>query len=146
MCLSTRHGLTAEPMPNVGGVLDLAEIKRWLVAHRDDIERAFVESVHAMPKQGVSSSFKFGRVFGEIQGLLVGLDIPFELVTPQKWQRELHAGIEGSLDAKDRSRMAFSRLFPSYDLKATPRCRTQHMGMLDAALIATYGHRKMVNS
>lgn len=53
------------------------------------IGKVMVESVHAMPKQGVSSMFTFGTRFGEILGALKALGIGYELVTPQKWQKEI---------------------------------------------------------
>ena len=42
-----------------------------------DTIAAAIEVVHAMPKQGVVSTFTFGRAYGEA------------LVTPQQWQRDL---------------------------------------------------------
>lgn len=47
---------------------------------------AFIERVGAMPKQGVSSSFKFGQSYGFLRGILTASMVPFEEVTPQKWQ------------------------------------------------------------
>ena len=48
----------------------------------------YLEHVHAMPKQGVSSTFNFGMNFGFIQGVLKAYGISYELVTPQKWKKE----------------------------------------------------------
>ena len=50
---------------------------------------AMIEKVHSMPKQGVASSFTFGKGYGFLLGCLTALEIPFEYVTPQKWQRYL---------------------------------------------------------
>lgn len=88
-----------------------------------------IERVSAMPKQGISSTFKFGRSFGFLQGLLVAFQIPFELVTPQKWQ-----GFMGCRTAGDKnvSKAAAQRLHPS--LKIT------HANA-DALLIAEYCRR-----
>lgn len=47
---------------------------------------AVLERVGAMPKQGVSSTFKFGRSAGFLLGVLVSLRIPFDLVGPRIWQ------------------------------------------------------------
>ena len=49
--------------------------------------RAVLERVGAMPGQGVSSTFKFGQSFGMLLGILVAMEIPFELYTPQVWQK-----------------------------------------------------------
>lgn len=48
-----------------------------------------LESVHAMPKQGVVSSFKFGGAFRFVQGVMVALGVAFELCRPQIWQKAL---------------------------------------------------------
>jgi hypothetical protein len=88
-----------------------------------------IERVSAMPKQGVSSTFKFGRSFGFLQGLLVAFQIPFELVTPQKWQGFMSCRTAGD---KNVSKAAAQRLHPS--LKIT------HANA-DALLIAEYCRR-----
>lgn len=48
-----------------------------------------IEKVHAMPKQGVKSMFSFGQRLGEIEGVLLTLSIPYELVRPREWQKTL---------------------------------------------------------
>ncbi len=48
-----------------------------------------VEDVHAMPKQGVTSSFNFGMAKGVILGVIQGLGLPYELVAPSQWKRDL---------------------------------------------------------
>jgi hypothetical protein len=49
-----------------------------------------IEDVHAFPGQGVSSMFKFGRVHGQIEGMLSTAD--FDSVTyysPSMWKKRL---------------------------------------------------------
>jgi len=48
-----------------------------------------IEQAQAMPKQGVSSTFQFGMGYGLWLGLLAGLGIPFETVTPAVWKRKM---------------------------------------------------------
>lgn len=95
-----------------------------------------LEHVHAMPKQGVSSTFNFGMNFGFIQGVLKAYGIPYELVTPQKWKKEFSCTSD-----KNTSIEVCKRLFPSVNLKATDRCKKDHDGMAEALLIAEYGRR-----
>lgn len=52
---------------------------------------AAVEKVSAMPKQGVTGMFRFGENFGAWQMLFLALKIPYELVRPQQWQKEILA-------------------------------------------------------
>lgn len=98
--------------------------------------RCVLEHVHAMPKQGVSSTFNFGMNFGFIQGVLKAYSIPYELVTPQKWKKEFSCTSD-----KNTSIEVCKRLFPNVNLKATDRCRKDHDGMAEALLIAEYGRR-----
>ena len=49
--------------------------------------RAVVESVHSMPKQGVASTFKFGKGYGEILGILTALGVEIHEPTPQAWKK-----------------------------------------------------------
>lgn len=97
-----------------------------------------LERVGPMPKQGVTSMFKFGENFGFIQGLLTANRIPFELVTPQKWKKEFQ--ITGD---KNSSIAVCKRLFPDVSLRPTDRHRKDHDGMAEALLMACYAQRRM---
>lgn len=90
---------------------------------------AFIEQVHAMPKQGVTSSFKFGQSYGFLIGLLTGMHIPYEQVTPQKWQKSMSCLTKGD---KNVSKSAAQRLFPKEKITHA---------IADALLIAEYGRR-----
>lgn len=46
-----------------------------------------IEQVGAMPKQGVSSTFRFGMAYGSVIAVAQALDVPVELVAPQTWKR-----------------------------------------------------------
>ena len=96
----------------------------------------YLEQVHAMPKQGVSSTFNFGMNFGFIQGVLKAYGIPYELVSPQKWKKEFSCTSD-----KNTSIEVCKRLFPGVNLKATERCKKDHDGIAEALLIAEYGRR-----
>jgi len=50
---------------------------------------ACIEKVHAMPQQGVSSTFKFGVGYGGLRMALIAAGVPFEEVTPRAWQKAL---------------------------------------------------------
>lgn len=101
-----------------------------------DDTRCVLERVHAMPKQGVSSSFSFGENFGWIQGVLYANRIPYELVLPQKWKREF-----GVTADKNTAIEVARRLFPEVSLRRTDRCRKDDDGMAEALLMAEYCRR-----
>lgn len=64
---------------------DMAEVLRPYRERKDAL--VVIESVHSMPGQGVASTFKFGKNFGEWLGILATLKIPYNLVTPYKWMK-----------------------------------------------------------
>lgn len=128
-------------MPTIGSHIDLKLLHVWLTAD-DPFSHCFIEKSQPMPRQGVSSVFKYGRTFGMIEALVSAAGIPYEMVTPQKWTKEMHKGIEKSIPPKDRSRIALSRLFPEVDLRVSERAKKPHEGLMDALLIAEYGRRQ----
>lgn len=90
---------------------------------------AYIERVHAMPKQGVVSSFKFGQSYGFLRGILSASMVPFEEVTPQKWQGAMGCRTKGD---KNISKQKAGQLFP--------KMRVFHWNA-DALLIAEYCRR-----
>lgn len=90
---------------------------------------AYIEKVHSMPGQGVASSFKFGWSAGFLEGLLVANEIRYELVRPQKWQKEMGCLTKGD---KNVTKRKAQQLFPS--VKIT------HANA-DALLLAEYCRR-----
>ena len=97
---------------------------------------AFLEKVHAMPGQGVTSMFTFGRNLGFLRGLLVGYGLPFEDVPPQTWQKGV--GVGGSYPTKAHRKRAHKQLAE----QLFPRTKIT-LADADALLIAEYGHRLM---
>lgn len=100
----------------------------------------YIEKAQAMPKQGVSAMFNYGMGFGRLLGWIEARSIPYTMVPPQTWTKEIHRGCTGK-DSKAKSLQAVQRLFPTAELKPTERCRKPHMGLVDALLIAEYGRR-----
>ena len=105
-----------------------------MIMRQHDVRRAVVERVGAMPGQGVTSVFSFGRSLGVIEGVLGGLNIPMSYVTPQAWRKAV-----GVRDGKDGSRLRAMELFPAYS--ELFRLKKAH-GRSDAALIAYCGAMK----
>jgi len=95
----------------------------------DVADFAYIEAVHSMPGQGVASMFKFGMNYGMLRAFLIALGIPFETITPAKWQGVLQCRSGG--DKKVTYRRA-QELFPA--IKVT------HY-IADALLIMEYGRR-----
>lgn len=90
-------------------------------------DRAIIELVGAMPGQGVTSMFAFGKSYGICIGICAGLQIPIEHVTPAKWKKSV-----GAREGKDGNRMRAAEVFPAY---AHLFRRVKDDGRADAALI-----------
>lgn len=132
----------------VGGKdLNLSAIAKWLRENTHSLSHIFspasevvacIENVHAMPGQGVTSMFSFGFVTGAIHGILATLEIPYHLVTPQAWKKEILAGT-----AKDKLAAIdwCLRAYPGINLLATPKSHVPHSGLADAICIAEYCSR-----
>ena len=71
------HPITAKPLPLAGKELDLVAIAQWIEAAAPQL--AVIEKVGAMPKQGVASTFKFGKGYGGLLGVCAALQVPVEL-------------------------------------------------------------------
>lgn len=94
---------------------------------------AALERVGAMPGQGVTSVFSFGRSVGIVEGVLAALEMPVSIVPPQKWQKamEVRGGKDGAL-------LRATELFPEVaSLLVGPRGGKLD-GFADALLIAAY--------
>lgn len=92
---------------------------------------AYVEQVGAMPGQGVTSMFAFGRAAGIVEGVLAALEIPTTLIAPTVWKRAVRCPA-----GKDGARARAAQLFPA---RAADFARVKDDGRAEAALIAHYG-------
>lgn len=88
------------------------------------------EKVSARPNEGVTSSFSFGRSAGVLEGIIAALQMPFEDVTPFKWQKAMRVP-----QGKDGSRARACQLFPQFSHVFK---RVKDHGRADATLIAAY--------
>lgn len=97
-----------------------------------------IESVHAMPKQGVSSTFTFGRGYGFLLGVLMSHKFRVETITPQRWQKPLGIGkSDGKTEHKNKLKAKAQQLYPN--AKVTLKTADALL-MLDHALRANGGH------
>lgn len=94
-----------------------------------------IEKVGAGPRMASSAAFKFGKSAGILEGLVITSNIPYDLVTPQKWQKHfglIRKGMSfGDSRKKKLNREKAQALYPSLRKKIVN-------GTADALLIATY--------
>ena len=110
-------------------------VSKWIFDIDYTVVGAVIERVSSRPKQGVSSTFKFGANFGMWQGIIAAYGVPCHMPTPRKWQKGLIVKSDGP-DPKSRSLAVARRLFPqcSEMLK-----RKKDNGRSDALLMAYWG-------
>jgi len=95
-----------------------------------------LERVGARPLQGVASSFKFGMSYGFVRCALFAAAIPFDEVTPAKWQEKMRCPKGEKKDKKKINRERAQQLFPDVYMTLSG----EH-AVADALLIAEYGRR-----
>ena len=141
------QALVAKPMPCRPGAkgeeVDAREVANFIgevyETHGASVVAACVEIVHAMPKQGVSSCFTFGKGYGKVLAVIEVEELPLYLVTPQEWKRSVLAGL--GREKQDAIRFV-KNVWPKFSLKKSPKATTDHDGIAEAVCIAEYGRRK----
>ncbi len=120
------------PVTGVGAKerVDVLAVRDWIAKHRP--QHAYIERAQAMPRQGSSSGFKYGRSVGHLEAAVVCCLVPMTIVEPAMWKR--HYRLRG--DDKESSRQRALQLFPSAHAKFV---RKKDHGKAEAALIALYG-------
>ncbi len=121
---------------NVADPTLMAALMREVVNACIGTVHVFLEKVHAMPQQGVSSTFTFGTGYGAWQGVIAAMQLPVTFVTPQAWGKVMLKGM--AKGDKQAGRLRALQLFPkmSEDLKLK-----KNDGRGDALCIGEYGRR-----
>jgi hypothetical protein len=115
----------------INGAQLAASLRGVLQQHAGAYVMGVLEAVSAMPKQGVTSSFRFGESFGVVKGVLSALGIGYILVPAQMWKKHLRlTGCE-----KDAARTLVIQRFPEC---AENMKRKKDVGRADALLLAHY--------
>lgn len=142
--------------------LDALELNEWLGAIKTMAGGnivAVMEEVHAIFGSSAKSTFSFGEINGLLLGLLIANKIPYSLVPPKTWQKEIWENHDvvatfktvkrknGEVRVKDVNTKATStnaarRLFPDIDLRKNERCKKVDDNKVDSLLIAEYARRK----
>ena len=122
----------------------LAYAKMLQVKSAADITtHCFIERSQAMPGQGSVSMFSTGYGYGIWLGLLTALQIEYSTIPSQRWSKYMLAEVNGGT-TKQAASVVAHHLFPTTNFLASERCRVDHDGLVDAALIAEYGRRQFI--
>jgi len=96
-----------------------------------------IEKVHTLPRDGRVGAFRFGMGFGIWLGILSALFIPYEEITPQRWQARMLAGLPRGPHTKSSAVTASKARFPHIPIGVKA-----DWGIADAALIAEFVRRQ----
>jgi Holliday junction resolvasome RuvABC endonuclease subunit len=112
-------------------ILDARAVVDWWGDCLTPFDAAVIEAVHAMPNQGVSSTFQFGRMLGAIESLIYATGAPVTYVTPSMWKQAM--GLTSSKQQSiDSAKLKFGAAADAL-LK-----RKADDGIAEAALLAAY--------
>ena len=100
----------------------------------DRVDHIYIEKQQAMPKQGVSSTFKLGYAFGQITTTVALSRTRYTMVTPVVWKRAMNLPKD-----KDAARRMAQQWFPD---RASELKRKKDEHRAEALLIALYGRGK----
>ena len=113
------------------------KINAWPIR---SIKMAVLEKVHARPGMAAKAMFSFGRNTGHWEMILLSLEIPFQMITPQGWQKGLIVKSDGP-DTKTRAKVVALRLFPELESRLIGPKGGVRDGRIDALLIAEKARR-----
>jgi crossover junction endodeoxyribonuclease RuvC len=114
-------------------MLDEHAIARWLAEQDGSIDAAYIEGVNTRPGESGSSAFAFGVNYGLVRGILVGMDIGYEVVASTTWTKALAVGADKSLHRRQAQ-----MIWPA---QADLFKRVKDDGRADAALITAWAAR-----
>lgn len=103
--------------------------------------RFCIERSQAMPGQGVTSMFNYGKGYGALRGAILVLGNTLEDVSPLKWKNAIIGKNTGGDKALSIAKAQL--IFPGIEL-IPGRCRTPQDGMAEAALIAEWARRNIL--
>lgn len=118
-----------------------------------------IEQIHAIFGSSAKATFSFGEIYGQLQALLIANKIPYVLIQPKTWQKEMWQNsdmvvnykkvvlkgketIRKEVDTKNTSINAAKRLFPHIDFRKSERCKKLDDNKVDATLMSEYARRK----
>lgn len=110
--------------------VDVWPLIDFIAKHKPD--RAVIERAQAMPDQGSSSGFIYGRAVGAIETVVLGMSIPLDIIESTAWKK-FHNLIKTD---KENSRQRALLRFP----EAGPLiARKMDHNRSEAILMAEYG-------
>lgn len=115
--------------------LDVHKFANLVGRYAKDTEFCVIEDVGAMPDQGLSSTFRFGKVAGLLHGAMAAFFLPVIPVSPAVWKLSL-----GLTSDKAKSLELAKKKFPE---SAEYFKLQKHNDRAEAALMAYFGAKNI---
>lgn len=118
--------------------IDCRNIFLLLENLRDNENYVFcvIEKSQSMSKQGVKSTFNYGRGYGELLAILKILEIPFQEISSMKWKKEFSL-----IKKTKKDSVSIAKKLNPIEKFETKRGRLMD-GKAESFLIAEWGRRK----
>lgn len=110
--------------------VDAVLLRDWITAGRPD--HCLIERAQAMPEQGSSSGFLYGRAVGALEAVTRCCNVPLTIIESRAWK--IFHGLKGG--SKEDSRQRALHKLPS---ASHFMARKMDHGRAEALLIAMYG-------
>lgn len=110
--------------------IDVSHFQAWILKYRP--KAAFIERAQAMPNQGASSGFLYGRAVGALEAVILCSGVPLELIESSTWKRKLN------LKGKDKE-ASRQRVLMQFPKQGEGFARKKDHQKAEAVLIACYG-------
>ena len=119
---------------------DLQAINLWIIKMTDTFQCcAIMERLRPMPSQMSQTAFSLGYGTAIFETLFTVHGIKFEKIEARKWQQNMFTGFTYTKDqTKVISIQVAKTMEPSYDWRATERCKVAHDGKTDSYLLSIY--------
>lgn len=149
---NVRRNLEIYTFPKVGGKISYDDTVRMVLSVLKTTDFVFIEEVHGIKGSASKATFAFGYTCGALRAAIIMAGVPYEMVTPQTWQRQVWSNADyvwkknkigrKQNDTKATSLNCAKRLFPN-ETFIVGKGQIPHDGVVDAALIGIYGQRKL---
>ena len=145
------------PIPRIGKEYNHQEISKlfkYFSEEHEDIHFV-LEGVNCDPRWGAKVNWSLGGCKEMLKQVLTDFKIPYTLVNPKAWQKEMWQGVTVQkkpsstgktmvTDTKKTSEIAAMRLFPFVDFNVTDKLnksKNKNDNLIDAVLMAEYCKR-----
>jgi len=112
--------------------VDMYELARLVDLYTKHVRICVIEEPGAMPNQGLSSTFRFGKTCGQLQGMLIGYGVLVVPIKPMIWKPMF--GLSTKEDSMSRASLEFPDFKDLWKLK-------KHNDRAEAAILALYAKK-----